>query len=1484
MLLQCVTRSAPWPGGLSIHDIMAAVLADHRPDAGALPGAGPFANAGDLVRAAWQADPARRPSATAFRQQCAMYFVAAGGLDACASCDIDHCKACVGQTCLVCVDGFLLQAGACVLDCLGRDTFAGGRCLPRPGERPVHIGTAVHPTALPSRVMARTRMRPGPTGPVISAESLANTDRVMLLPEDDSGFVLLAAIQPDGQIAVDSTPITELAGHGFRSFVELGPFDTSDGTTLIGVGCTDDGGVVSVRYACRLPDPGASASAGESDTCQLGFQAYEWLILPGGGDQCETLAALADGRSVSAEFYGRSRQRWAYWLVVESDEPRLLQDWEYVGAEYHPAVFPLPPGLAAGPDSTWVLAAGPEGTALNPLRMVASRDPRATGASLTFGRRALDQHGAHLRAVFLPTPSRGGHTGEVVLAGIRPGFDEELVFEAQHVPLGMLAHGRTRDIPTYTVELGHLPEPETYGPDVEYTLLAVELAQLPGYPSALVLLTHAHIAVAPLHCPEEEAPVPACYLLRASVMPLSVRSQTFFHPGMVVALAIPPAVPGAVPLASGPPVVADFLLTGLALDDPLQVTLAAVFCPDGTFPPDCLPCDEVCATCRGPGLMDCSRCRLSLPGVSDACVSACPEGTLADLDAGTCECADPGCAECHPTGPGGAYRCTTCAPGFAQDLAAPGGGLVCSACHAACSQCLAPDSAAACTQCSPAGGFLQPGTNTCRSTCPAGFRADVESGRCVACMAGCQACQAADQCTACADGYFLDDAQNRCLACHASCAKCHRAGACAVCQPGLVFLSPNPLADALCGSACAPGEYRAQWRCMDCGPSCALCAGGPDSCQVCAAEYRWLGAPPAAGATAPCTDCPAGCTSCDAAGRCLTCSQGLFLAPDGTCAAGCPAGHFADDLDGSCQACAIQCARCTGDRADQCTDCAAGLTLSPVDGGPAGTCDSACPEGQYFDWPSSGCMPCDPACAACSGPSDHECWSCPAGQTDVLQGGECVLACAAGHVAVARRCLPCHGSCAACTGTRSTECTSCPGGLLALPAGSPAGRCVAGCPVGYHTAPDGCSKCGDHCSSCPGQPAVCALCERGWLLDAPECVAGCPAGASGLGGMCVACDGTCLGCFGPGPSQCSSCPQERAFMLDGACMGACPSGTFPLAGQCLPCHGTCGECFGPGHQECIACPGGQLLTAHGACMDACPSGQYVAQAPGSPPGPTPVCQLCHGSCSECAGPTDAQCTGCPAERFLHAGACLGACPAGTFGCLETASCPGCPAGCAACQPAPAGGPPGAGCTAQCTACLPGFVHSPGRGTCVEACPAGEFLPAGADTCQPCHHSCGACTGDGSACTACAAADAWLDFAQGTCVDACPGPGMGAVDFGPGASPRRVCLPCPAHCEACPVPEPAAAGMAPCWETDGRALACPTVGSCGRCAPVMLLLPASAPGRPADQCVPSCPDGFFPDSVGSRCVPCHATCSRCSGPSADECEGHAPPRSKLPLGT
>ncbi|KCV67229.1 hypothetical protein H696_06349 [Fonticula alba] len=74
MLGECLARAVPW-AGMGMQDIVRAVCGGARPSVESL-----GQEARDLVQAAWQEDPGRRPPAATFRQRCAGQYVAVGGL------------------------------------------------------------------------------------------------------------------------------------------------------------------------------------------------------------------------------------------------------------------------------------------------------------------------------------------------------------------------------------------------------------------------------------------------------------------------------------------------------------------------------------------------------------------------------------------------------------------------------------------------------------------------------------------------------------------------------------------------------------------------------------------------------------------------------------------------------------------------------------------------------------------------------------------------------------------------------------------------------------------------------------------------------------------------------------------------------------------------------------------------------------------------------------------------------------------------------------------------------------------------------------------------------------------------------------------------------------------------------------------------------------------------------------------------------------
>ncbi|KCV69798.1 TKL protein kinase [Fonticula alba] len=1371
--------------------------------------------------------------------------VSPNGQRQCIPCEVPFCQSCAATGCLVCEDGHLLEvdpltgATACVTACREHFQPNGSICqpddpglgmsgTPRVEFRQVALaGTSGGAPQL--GYLAATRLAPGPVGMshdlrVPEALAAGPAPHMLALPRPgSSGRAMWLSPAADGSGALGSVllPDTVLAGLLKRAlaYVEFEPFTLPNGlAAIMGVLCTD-GAIAITRVECLGP-----GSPGEG-LCASSSSVHVPLL-----ERCHELRQFDRATAITLTPGG---------LLMVSATPDARRVVRIDRTPALPARFPAPagwPGLMVRPrleDDAAAAAAGSVAASLGIVDLARLADSRYDGLSSAASRRPL---GSRL-PVWLPTPRRAAHPGgEFVLSGVRAsdaGPAGTGVWDVQHFPLGAVAHGRTMDLPSNQLVLALLPA----GPPAAFQIAAMELADAER-PAALLLLTDLYVGMSVLRC---QAGSDLCYLQPGRLFGLP---GAIHRPGTLAVFPAPAGPPGA-QAAPGPQA---SLLLPMEDAGALQLDVLLAACPGGTFEPSCLPCHERCLTCTGPGPDRCARCRLAMRTDLHTCLDSCPAGLQADWASGLCECPAE-CAACSP-GPGqpatGGHVCTACRPGFALSAGHPGG--ACLPCHGDCEQCSAPGEPAACTVCAP-GRLAHQGA--CVPACPAGLWPDAGARVCRPCPGACTRCTSATQCQACLEGHFRpgDLAEATCQRCDPSCAQCDRADACRTCWRGLVFLNPDPGAGSLCGDTCPPGEFPGPGRCTACGSTCDLCAGGPDRCQVCAPGHRWQAGPPAAGDTAACVPCPAGCASCSADGRCMACAGGLVLTAAGGCAEACPAGHFADAGE-SCQPCDPSCAACSGPGPGHCTGCAPGLDMVAEAAG-LFSCASGCPAGRYRDTVSGSCEACDPACAACNGPSDRDCWRCTGG---LLQDGASVQQCAGRHVATSGRCLPCHASCAACAGTRSTDCVGCLAGLLPLPAGASPMRCVPGCPVGYRTSGAGCASCGGHCASCSA--AACSLCDRGWLLGGPgspdPCVQTCPPGSMPSGSSCNGCHGTCMMCFGPAADQCLSCRAEAPVLLNGACLAACPGGTFESGPTCLPCHATCGACTGPTRHDCTACPEGRLLLGT-ECVASCPAGHYATAAG--------VCTPCHVSCGSCSGPSAAECTGCAPPGLLHRGACVASCPGGLLACQPTGACEACPAGCASCVATTGSA---SGCLSSCTACETGFALLPSTGRCVDGCPEGQFSDGA--VCRACDPECGTCSGPATFCTSCDRGFLRVDL--GECVSACPAEG-----FAPAPAPSPVCLACGPGCRRCA----AGPGQGACERTGDGRVQCPAAERCELCAHDRLLHGAG--------CVGECPDGLFADweAATPGCRPCHAGCSACVGPEKADCIDSPSPREALALG-
>ena len=151
--------------------------------------------------------------------------------------------------------------------------------------------------------------------------------------------------------------------------------------------------------------------------------------------------------------------------------------------------------------------------------------------------------------------------------------------------------------------------------------------------------------------------------------------------------------------------------------------------------------------------------------------------------------------------------------------------------------------------------YLNPYTNRCTTTCPAGTYAEDDDQTCSFCDTYCKTCtNEKDFCTSCYTGTVLD-------------------------------------ANA-CGTTCSDGTFAnyETWVCEGCHAACSTCFGaGLESCTSCKPSSGYFKHPVLEACVNPCPDGFYGeettgncttcgdCQTCDAPTICLSCSGGKFL-------------------------------------------------------------------------------------------------------------------------------------------------------------------------------------------------------------------------------------------------------------------------------------------------------------------------------------------------------------------------------------------------------------------------------------------------------------------------------------------------------------------------------------------------------------------------------------------------------------------------------
>ncbi|KCV69245.1 serine/threonine protein kinase [Fonticula alba] len=740
----------------------------------------------------------------------------------------------------------------------------------------------------------------------------------------------------------------------------------------------------------------------------------------------------------------------------------------------------------------------------------------------------------------------------------------------------------------------------------------------------------------------------------------------------------------------------------------------------------------------------------------------------------------PACPE-SCLGPCDEYGCLACPEGAAFAF---GDRVFCTAARKLCpiAQALPDASHQADILCAPGCQIYDPSRRDCLE-CLQPYSLMVDRSCEAFCPINCQMCTQSG-CSSCEEGFYLD--YNACYSCPEECTHCSSPSLCSSCSQGHFHHSGQ----CGCLSSCPPNFHD---------------AGGA------------------------CSPCSANCTTCTSVANCTACSTGHHLL-DGACVDQCPSGTFdADTAPAQCLACHPLCQECAGPGSSDCTACDPPLVIRqpipPVEPPLAvgqcvpdclndpsqcaeceddcvlcrkvpdeegsfclecrdplvsldGRCVAACPPGHGLPPGSGYCTRCSSSCGdSCFGPASNQCQSCPPGR--FLQAGECRDACSAvgWFQSSSTGCSRCHASCSQCTGPGPDQCVSCPRGSYRLPAPEGGFACMATCPAGHFAdiPQAACRPCAADCATCD-HPHVCLTCRTPEWLLLPQggCAAACPAGMAPTSDeppACVACEAGCAECEAapgqPGP-RCLRCDPGLVLLQTGVCAGTCPARQFDDAGACAPCQPECAGCrHAAGHCTACSAPGARLRPDAGQCVDTCPPGE----AP--PANDATLCRACHAHCAGCLTADDAHaCDACPPGRYLAQGACLEACPDGTY--PEEGLCLACDSSCARCSG------PGPG---SCLACrLPDRVLLTGR--CVARCPdAGYWLDTAQAKCRPCVSGCMTC--NRAACTVCQAGLALVTGPQPACVAVCPGGFF--EDVTSPAPDARVCLPCAEGCHTCTGP-------------------------------------------------------------------------------------------------
>ncbi|EAR92882.2 transmembrane protein, putative (macronuclear) [Tetrahymena thermophila SB210] len=828
----------------------------------------------------------------------------------------------------------------------------------------------------------------------------------------------------------------------------------------------------------------------------------------------------------------------------------------------------------------------------------------------------------------------------------------------------------------------------------------------------------------------------------------------------------------------------------------------------------CVNCSQPCFNCINQSSF-CTDCMTGFYLNNNSCVSSCPNNMV--IQGNMCQ--------------------QNCNQGFYLDFTSN----KCQQCPSNCINCL--NQYQCYNGCQP-NYFLLDGQ--CLQTCPSGyFSVSGTFSQCQKCLQYCQTCKNGTTCQSCISGYFLDSVTQTCLPCPYNCQNCTSQDP-STCTSCIIKLSP-----CLQSYQCQfPSGYYFDSQCkkISCPNNCSRC--NENGCFQCNDSYFIV----QSNNKLICQNCHGSCLNCSGSlsNQCTQCISSLVFY-NNQCLTQCPQGYYQNSQN-VCVICPsnLNCASCQN--STQCTTCKNGYYMSTQQ-----------------NTQQQVCMPCDPACKLCTGPTSSNCLGCLAGQ-------QVCNNCAAGYFQDGQTCfkMSSQSICSNQTFPNYVKyyCQKCPTNCLTCNQNS-CTQCINNT---YYLFTDGtcqqCSQSIQNCLTCLNQ-TVCSSCQNGFRLDSQSglCLPYCPPvdGYYQLPDLtCTTCPQGCLKCSQQGSKfvQCSSC-------LDGYYLDPNTNLCFTCSSNCLLCNDA---------NSCAKCSINNYLmpainNQPSFCVASCQPGYYKETD-------SRLCIQCNiDNCTQCTGPTS--CSICSAGYFIDIiYKTCNQCSDNCLICTNSQNCTRCATNFILTQN-------GDGSISCVRSCLQNQYVSTNPSTCVDcnkskclfcysdnrcmACTNNYYLyvnPSDPNnsTCQQCDSRCSSCYGPNvNQCYSCTAGNYLLNNSCLTSSQCLALGGYYTDDL------KQLCSSCYPLCKSCLTSNQQQClscisgyflSNNSCIPCDPSCLTCGTSStSCLSCFSGYFLNQAT------NKCIKSsdsCPSGFYQDNISNSCKSCQTPCSTCSGPSIFEC--------------